>query len=144
LVFRQRIGPTCQHDAGVGGSRIDPGHRQPADVVHLCRPSIEGQPHHVITVTDDDLVCDGSCRDEPNASHAVVLRIERRQLLAGHDVGFRRAQPGEQSRRTYVVDPRYRCQRSADLLGDQRQVDQRRAVSPDGVGQRHRRRTHAA
>ena len=38
LVFRQRVGPACQHDAGVCGSRIDPGHRQPADVVHLRRP----------------------------------------------------------------------------------------------------------
>ena len=44
LVIRERIGAAGQHRAAVGGGRVDPGHRQPADVVDPgrggCRRSI--------------------------------------------------------------------------------------------------------
>ena len=105
LVFRQGLRPARQHDAGVGGSRIDPRHREPTDVVDLCRPGIEAEPHHVLTVANDDLIRDRSGWDEPTPTHAVVLWIERCEPLAADDIWFRRAQSGEQPCRTHMVDP---------------------------------------
>jgi len=78
--------PLGQHDAGVGGSGIHPGHRQATDVVDLCRPGIEAEPHHVLAVANDDLIRDRSGWDEPTPTHAVVLWIERREPLADDDI----------------------------------------------------------
>ncbi len=58
--------------------------------------------------------------------------------------GSTRAEPAEQPRGADVVDPRHRRQRPTDLLGHQRQVDQRRPVTADRLRQRHRRCAHGA
>jgi hypothetical protein len=73
-----------------------------------------------------------------------MLRVKRGDLFAADDVGLHRAQSSEQPRGADVVDPRDRRQRTADLLGHQRQVHQRRVVPANRFRQRHRRRTRCA
>ncbi len=70
--------------------------------------------------------------------------IERDEFPTADDVGLDRTEAREQTGRAHVVDPRHRSQRTADLLGHQRQVDERGSVTPDRLRERHRRGPHGA
>lgn len=144
LIFRECIRSAGQHGAGVGRRRIHPGHGQPADVVHLRGAGAEAQRDDVVAVAHDDRVGDRPGRDEPGPRQAVVLRIEPREPLAVNDIGFHRTEPGQQPGGADLVDPRHRRQRPADLLGHQRQVDQRRPVAAGGFRDGHARCAHGA
>ena len=64
------------------------------------------------------------------------LKIDPGDLFTGDQLGrngrIRRetAQPGEQTGRADVVDPRYRRSRSTNFLSYQREIDERCAVAP--------------
>ena len=136
LVFRQRVGAAGQHGPAVGGGGIDPRHRQPADVVDLRRAGAERQPHDVVAVAHDDVVGDRSGRDQPDAGHVVVLRVERGQLLAVDDVGLQRAQAGR------AAEPRRRGRSTAPAPATGRSP--RPPASGRPASPRRRRRIRAA
>ena len=143
LVFGERLGATGHNCPSVGGG-VHPRHRQLADVVDSRRPRRKGQLHDLVAVTDHDVIGDRSGRDQPDPGHAVLLGVQAHQLRAVDHIGIDGAQPGQQPGGADMIYPRHRGQRAADLLGDQRQIDQRRSVAADRLGKCHRRGAHGA